>query len=117
MSVCLGFLAAWGCYGPVVVADPVPERPFLGPGASPATIRACLLPQDRDRFSEAYAAASAAGDAAAQHEAIERWRGIALLQADRQRYAETVGRVAQRKTGCPVPDDQPLSITRRAAGM
>lgn len=101
-----------------MAADPAPgERPYLGPGASPATIGNCLLPEDRERFREACRGATVADDSQAQHDAIERWRGIAMLQADPVRYAATVRRVAERKSGRPVPVDEPLSATRRVAGM
>jgi hypothetical protein len=76
-----------------------------------------LLPEDRARFHEARKEARRRGDVEAERAAIERWRGIAILQADPQRYAATVRRVAERKSGRPVPPGEPLSVTRRTADL
>lgn len=92
-------------------------HPYLGRGASVGAISTSLLPEDRARFHEALDAARCAGDTEAEQVALERWRGIALLQADPDRYAATVRRIAERKTGRPVPRDEPLSVTRRTAGL
>jgi hypothetical protein len=101
-----------------VSADPTPSgRPYLGPGATAAVVSDCLLPEDRERFLAAREKALREGDLEAERTAIERWRGIAVLQADPERYAATVRRMAERKTGRAVPPDEPLSMTRRAAGL
>ena len=99
-----------------MTADPTPAPgPYLGPRASPAAIAGCLLPEDRERFHDALAAADRGSEA--EHHVIERWRGITMLQSDPERYRATVRRIAERRTGRPVPADEPLSVTRRAAGM
>ncbi|MDL5156091.1 DUF6247 family protein [Actinomycetospora termitidis] len=101
-----------------MAADPSSSPlPYLGRGASVGAISVSLLPEDQARFHEALAAARRAGDPEAEQVALERWRGIALLQADPERYAATVRRLAERKTGRPVPPDEPLSVTRRVAGL
>lgn len=105
-------------YCSVVAADPASSPlPYLGHGASIGAISVSLLPEDRARFHEALDAAQRDGDSPAEQVAVERWRGIALLQADPDRYAATVRRIAERKTGRPIPPDEPLSVTRRAAGL
>lgn len=101
-----------------MATDPASSgRPYLGPEASPAAIRECLLPEDRERFGQAYGEARRRGDVDAERAALERWRGIAILQADPERYAATVRRLAERKSGQPVPPDEPLSVSRRTAGL
>ena len=47
---------------------------------------------------------------------LEHWRGIAALQADPQRFARNIRRAAEIITGEPVPDDEPLEVTRTKAG-
>jgi len=99
-------------------ADPSSAgHPYLGPGASAAVVSECLLPEDRARFQEARDEARRRGDVEAERTAIERWRGIAILQADPERYAATVRRLAERKSGRPVSPGEPLSVTRRTAGL
>jgi hypothetical protein len=101
-----------------VSADPSSTGPaYLGPEAAAATISASLLPEDREQFRAAREDARRRGDIDAERTAIERWRGIAILQADPERYTATVRRLAERKTGRPVPPDEPLTVTRRAAGL
>ena len=102
----------------LVAADPSSTgQPYLGPGVSVAVISSCLLPEDRERFDAAREEARRLDDVEAEKTAIERWRGIAILQADPERYAATVRRLAERKTGRPTPPGEPLSVTRRAAGL
>ena len=101
-----------------MAADPsAPGRPYLGSGATVATINEALRPEDRARFTAARESARRAGDLEAERVAVERWRGIAILQSDPDRFAETVRRLAERKTGRAVAPDEPLSVTRRAAGL
>ena len=101
-----------------VAADPSSTgRPDLGPGAPVAVISSCLHPEDRERFDAAREEARRLGDVRAEKTAIERWRGIAILQAAPERYAATVRRLAERKTARPIPPGEPLSVTRRAAGL
>ena len=101
-----------------MAADPSSTgHPYLGPGTTAAVISESLLPEDRERFRAAREDARRRGDIEAERTAIERWRGIAILQADPDRYAATVRRVAERKTGRAAPPDEPLSVSRRAAGL
>ena len=101
-----------------MAADPsAPGRPYLGPGATAAAISEALLPEDRARFAAARESARRAGDLDAERVAVERWRGIAILQSDPERFAATARRLAERKTGRAVPPDESLAVTRRAAGL
>lgn len=93
----------------------------LAPGASPGHIRGALLPEDRGAFDAAYTEALDTAretlDLTALFETLERWRRIAALQADRDNFRRVARRVAELRTGEPVPDDEPLSVTRAKAGL
>jgi hypothetical protein len=93
----------------------------LGQGATPADIRAALLPEDAGAFDEAYAAALAAAretlDLTELFACLEHWRRVALLQRDPSRFASIARRAAERVTGRAVPDDEPRAETRRRAGI
>ncbi|WP_018334080.1 DUF6247 family protein [Actinomycetospora chiangmaiensis] len=96
-------------------------HPLL-PGATPATIRAWLATdEDRARFLEEYATALDRArdelDLAAVHETIEEWRRIAVLQTDPAGFRRTVRYAAERATGRPSPEDEPLAVTRAKAGI
>ncbi|PVZ05800.1 DUF6247 family protein [Actinomycetospora cinnamomea] len=102
-------------------ASPQPVEHPLRPGASPATIRSFLLPEDRPRFVEAYEAAL---DEARQtlnltpvYDVVEDWRRVALVQADPARFRRAVERVAETLAGEPVPSDEPFEVTRARAGL
>lgn len=101
--------------------EPSPRRHPLAPGASPAAIRAALLPEDRSTFDTAYSAAldeaRASLDLTELLDLVESWRRIAALQADRQNFARVARRAAELRTGEPVPADEPLSVTRAKAGL
>ncbi len=102
--------------------DDQPRRgdPLL-PGAAPAAIREALLPDDRAAFDAAYeralAVARESPDLADLFREIEQWRRVALLQRDRDGYRALVRRAAELLTGQPVPEDEPLAVTRARAGM
>jgi hypothetical protein len=97
-----------------------PERRLL-PGASPATIRSFLLPEDRPRFVEAYEAALDEArrtlDLSTVHDVVEDWRRVALVQADAVRFRRAVQRAAEIVSGVPVPADEPFEVTRARAGL
>lgn len=101
--------------------DPTPRRHPLAPGASPAAIRAALLPEDRGVFDDAYAAALDEArttlDLAALLDLVESWRRVAALQADRSRFERVARRTAELRTGEPVPAGEPLSTIRARAGL
>lgn len=88
----------------------------LRAGAAPAAIRHALLPEDRAEFDAAYTEALAVAretlDLTELFRRLEHWRRVALLQRDPSRYGSLVRRAAQRLTGEPVPEDEPLSVTR-----
>lgn len=92
----------------------------LAPGASPRAIAASLLDRDRAEFLAEYdrlvERARVDLDLTEVLEMLEHWRGIAALQADPQRFARNVRRAAELITGEPVPDDEPLEVTRAKAG-
>lgn len=93
----------------------------LAEGASPATIRAALLPEDRDAFDQSYWEASERAkreyDVTPVHSTLENWRRQAIAQSDRDGFRRMVRRAAEFFTGEPVPDDEPFDVTRRRAGM
>lgn len=107
--------AQWSLDGGPRSGDP------LLPGASPAAIRDALLPDDRTTFDEAYRSALTAArdslDLTDLFRCLEQWRRAAILQRDPQRFASVVRRAAERLTGAPVPDGEPLEETRRRVGM
>jgi hypothetical protein len=102
--------------------DPQPRHgdPLL-PGATPAAIRDALLPEDRAVFDTAYQQALTQArdelDLTALFQTLEHWRRLALLQRDPTRFAAIARRAAERLTGGPVPEDEPLAQTRRRAGI
>jgi hypothetical protein len=87
----------------------------------PAAIREALLAEDRAMFDAAYQRALAAAredlDLTELFRGLEHWRRLALLQRDPERFTSIARRAEDRLTGQPVPDDEPLSETRRRAGM
>jgi len=95
-------------------------HPLL-PGASPAAIRAALLPQDRELFDAAYEEALLQAreslDLTELFRRLERWRRVALLQSNPADYRRVVRRAAEAATGQPVPEDEPVEVTRARAGL
>ena len=91
------------------------------PGASPAAIRAGLLPEDRERFDAAYGAAlGQARDTLELTElfrTLEHWRRLALLQSNPVDYRRVVRRAAEALTGEEIPPDEPLNVTRERVGL
>ncbi|MGH3901318.1 MAG: DUF6247 family protein [Pseudonocardiaceae bacterium] len=98
-----------------------PQQHPLAPGASPGRIRGALLPEDRGAFDAAYTRALDEAretlELTALFETLERWRRIAALQADRDNFRRVARRVAELRTGGPVPEDEPLPVTRAKAGL
>ncbi|MDQ2708265.1 MAG: DUF6247 family protein [Actinomycetota bacterium] len=104
-----------------VERDPPPRRHPLAKGASPEAIRSALLPQDQNEFDLAYEAALAEArtsrDLTGLFSTLERWRGTAALQSDPEVFRRVARRAAQRLTGQPSPQDEPLAVTRAKTGM
>ena len=94
---------------------PEPRLQDLAPGAEIEVIRGHLLPEDRTRFDLALAGARASRDEDQVWICVERWRGIAVLQADRQKFRRLARQIAERTTGTPSPEDEPLEVTRAKA--
>lgn len=101
--------------------EPTGSTHPLAPGASPQSIADALLPTDRGQFLTEYDRlmddARHLRDLRPVHEMLEHWRGIAVLQADPERFRRAVRRAAELLTGEPVPADEPLERTRAKAGM
>ena len=101
------------------------EQPRTGdpllPGATPAAIRDALLAEDRTAFETAYQHALAQArdelDLTELFHTLEHWRRLALLQRDPARFASVARRAAERLTGTPTSEDEPLARTRRRAGI
>ena len=99
----------------------VPAGGSLANGASPATIRAALFPEDRERFDHAYGRALDEArqdyDIAGLHSTLETWRRQAIAQSDPEAFRTMVRRAAAFFSGEPVPVDEPFEVTRAKAGM
>ncbi|WP_433802539.1 DUF6247 family protein [Actinomycetospora sp. CA-084318] len=100
----------------------VPDRPgSLARGASPAAIRAALLPEDKPVFDAAYESALEQArhddDLEPLHDLLENWRRQAIAQSDPEAFRRTVRRAAAFFTGQPIPTDEPFAVTRAKAGM
>lgn len=93
----------------------------LAPGASPEAIRSALLPEDQAEFDVAYSAALAEArdgrDLTGLFRMLERWRGLAALQSDPDVFRRVARRAAEKLTGQPSPEDEPLTVTRAKARM
>ena len=90
-------------------------------GASPAAIAGYLGAEDRDRFDAEYKAALVHArvtyDLAELHRVVERWRRMAALQVDVNGFRASMRAIAETLTGEPPPEDEPLAVTRRSAGI
>ena len=101
------------------------EQPRTGgpllPGAAPAAIRDAPLPEDRAPYETAYQQALTRArddlDLIELFKVLEHWRRLALLQRDPARFTAIARRAAERLTGTPVSDREPLAQTRRRAGI
>jgi hypothetical protein len=102
-------------------SDGPPRSRFLGTGASPATIRAALFPEDRELFDQDYE--QALDDAwrtyelTLLHDTVESWRRRAIAQSDPEAFRRMVRRAAEFFSGEPIADDEPFAVTRAKAGM
>ena len=107
--------ASWSFYEQPRTGDP------LLPGATPAAIRGALLPEDRAAFEAAYRQALTGAreelDFTELFHTLEHWRRLALLQRDPVRFASIACHAAERLTGDPAPEDEPLDQTRHRAGI
>lgn len=96
-------------------------RHSLAEGASPEAIRSALLAADQAAFDVAYDKALADArkslDLTPLFRMLERWRGIAVLQRDPAVFHRVARRAAEKLTGQPSPDDEPLAVTRAKASM
>lgn len=104
------------------VDEPAPRgRNPLAQGASPEAIRSALLPEDQASFDGAYAAALGEArdslDLTGLFRMLERWRGLAALQRDPEVFRRVARRAAEKLTGHPSPEDEPLTVTRAKARM
>jgi hypothetical protein len=103
------------------VDDTPPDGSPLDPGASPAAIRAGLLPEDRDRFDAALDMAlrevRTSLDLTDLFTMLERWRRLAVVQSDPAAFARLARRAAEKLTGSAPPEGEPLAVTRTTTGM
>jgi hypothetical protein len=104
------------------VDEPAPrDRHPLAKGASPEAIRSALLPEDQPAFDAAYDAAlihaRESRDLTELFQMLERWRGLAALQNDPEIFRRVARRAAEKLTGQPSPEDEPLAVTRAKARM
>lgn len=104
------------------VDEPTPRgRHPLAKGASPEAIRSALLPEDQAAFDVAYdealGHARESFDLTGLFRTLERWRGLAALQNDPEVFRRVARRAAEKLTGEPSPEDEPLAVTRAKARM
>ena len=96
-------------------------RHRLAHGASPEAIHSALLPEDQEAFDVAYAAALGGAreslDLTGLSRMLEHWRGLAALQHDPEVFRRVARRAAEKLTGHPSPEDEPLTVTRAKARM
>lgn len=101
--------------------QPATGRHPLGQGASPEAIRSALLSEDQLEFDAALAGALEETrnslDLTGLFTMLERWRRIAALQDEPERFVRVARRAAELLTGQPSPKDEPLAVTRAKAGM
>lgn len=116
MGYCAGVTSMYS------VDEPAPrDRHPLAKGASPEAIRSALLPEDQAAFDcsyvEALGEARESLDLTGLFLMLERWRGRAALQHDPEAFRRVARRAAEKLTGQPSPDDEPLAVTRAKARM
>lgn len=88
--------------------------------ATPAEIRAALVPEERPRFDDEYRRAlNVAAETFSLEDldaAMESWRRIAWLCTDPDRYRQMWRRAATSYTGEAPPAEEPLSATQARLG-
>ena len=96
------------------------KPPFAN--ASPAEIRAALLPEERPDFDREYRRAL---EAAAEsltldelHETLTCWRRVAwMTQSDPTAHRRMLRTAAERLTGGTMPADEPVARTKARLGL
>lgn len=96
------------------------KPPFLN--ASPAEIRAALLPEEQPDFDRDYqhalTVAAESLDLDELHATLEAWRRIAWsTQADPEAHRRMLRTAAARLTGAEPPPDEPLRETKARLGL
>jgi hypothetical protein len=98
------------------MSTPAATRPPFA-GASPAEIRAALLPEEQGDFDREYQRALQVA-AETLHldelaETLESWRRIAWSTAeDADAHRQMLRTAAAKLTGEPIPNDEPLESTK-----
>jgi hypothetical protein len=107
-------------------ATPEPRRDRPGPpfaDASPAEIRAALIPEEAAEFErewrEVMARAAETLDLSEVLETLESWRLVAQVTdaAGPEGHPAMYRRAAARLTGEDVPADEPLPLTKARLGL
>jgi hypothetical protein len=107
-------------------AAPGPREGRTGPSfadASPAVVRAALIPEERAEFDqqwrEVMAKATETLDLAEVFATLDEWRRVARLtaRAGAEAHRAMYRRAAERLTGEAVPVDEPLSRTKARLGL
>ena len=97
---------------------PEPKRPPFA-DASPAEVRAALIPEEAAEFDRQWREATTNPEAPDRIKLLESWRRVAWMTAangpaaHRQMYR----RAAARLTGEDIPADEPLSRTKARLGL
>lgn len=98
-----------------------PARTFAD--ATPAQIRAALLPEEAVEFDlqwrRAMAEATAALDLGIVHATLDEWRRVARLTAAQgaEAHRRMYRRAASRWVGIDIPEDEPLPRTKGRLGL
>lgn len=107
-------------------ATPEPRHGRVGRtfvDASPAEVRAALVPEEAARFDrnwrEVMARATETLDLTELFETLESWRLVARMTAAQgaEAHRAMLRRAAERYTGEPVPPDEPLEQTKARLGL
>lgn len=105
-------------------ATPGPRPdPGVGPDASPAQVRAALIPEEAAEFErdwrEVMARAAESLDLSEVLDTLESWRLVAQLTAavGPESHRAMYRRAAERLTGQTVPGDEPLPRTKARLGL
>ncbi|WP_092531029.1 DUF6247 family protein [Amycolatopsis arida] len=106
-------------------SSPDPRRHAGTPfgGASPAEIRAALIPEEAAEFDQQWRAVMARAtetlDLSEVLETLESWRRVARLTTARgtEAHRGMYRRAAERLTGADVPADEPLRRTKARLGL
>lgn len=97
--------------------EPFRKRPPFA-DASPAEVRAALIPEEAGEFDRDMADATKTRDSAVLRETLESWRRIAWVTSANgpDAHRRMWRRAAAKFTGEDIPTDEPLQVTKARLG-